>query len=160
MKLKIEHREKKKIEKKKTQSTRSAFFISFLSGPVQFSAHLPKIQERRANISVSHAHLVMRSLFRLENIVHFISSCHSLLSPATSAPGNSLAPVSLCRLRQNAILRVVVHYRRMNPRPLRLGESIVRHSVRFLRFVCFVCVLLRWSSVIRFNFLPGKKIDK
>ena len=79
-------------------------FFSFLSGPFQFSAHLPKIQERREDISESHVHKIIRTLFRLENIVHFISSCHSLLSPATSAPGNSLAPVGSGRLRQNAIL--------------------------------------------------------
>ena len=104
MKLKLERREKKKIKKKKPNPRAVLFLFLFLGGPVQLSAHLPKIQERREDISEIHANKVIRPLFRLENIVHFISSCHSLLSPATSAPGNSLAPVGSGRLRQNAIL--------------------------------------------------------
>lgn len=102
----------------------------------QFNADLTIIQERWEDISVSHTYKIVRVLFCLENIKHFISSCHSLSSSTTSASGNSLTLVGLGHLRQNAILRVVVSYRGMDPYPFRFSEPIVvRHSARFLTFV-------------------------
>ena len=71
---------------------------------VQLSTHLAIIQERWEDISAIPAYKVVCPLFSLKTIKQFILSCHSLTFSATSAAGNSLAPVGSGRLCQNAFL--------------------------------------------------------
>jgi hypothetical protein len=84
------------------------FFIYFLGGPVQLSAHLPKIQERREEIVRSPTYHIMCFIFCKVAVVNFIVPELPLSRHTTSAAGSSLAVVFSSRLGQITVLRVIV----------------------------------------------------